>query len=345
MTQIFRTRRSRFSLASLKYLYDFVGARILHQQQMKTVKPITVGLELEMLKLTPVASRLIEVNNFGRRTDASIADKNGVLLPKHGPGAGVELVTPILEAHASLSPDGDECEFDVSTIASNVRSLLACAATYNSSCGLHVHLGRPNGETTEWNPKRLLGVTGGPASEWKPGHIRTMLLIGLGLENIIFNLVPESRKQSRHCRKLREVYTNQAIQAYYPLTNLHSRKQENPQRYCWLNLIETRRPQDPAEERVGYARSKAFGTFEVRALGETVDYDYIMAWVKLWVKVAAAVAYLPAESAALRCLYSGWLQNDIDDLRAKKEKHEREVAPDVRSILPNVSVAGMTTEE
>ena len=297
-----------------------------------------------MLKLSSFAAPLINSRNFGRRTDSSIADKNGVPLPKSGPLAGVELVTPILEVDTHLSPDGDECQFDLDQVGPVVRDLLDCAQTINSSCGLHVHLGRPNGEQTDWNPRRIPGLgSGGPASEWKPGHIRTMLLIGLGLENTVFNLVPESRKQSRHCRKLREVYTNQSIQAYYPLTNLQPRKQDNPQRYCWLNLIETRRPQHPEEERIGYARSKAFGTFEVRAMGETVDHEYIMAWVKMWVKVAAAVAYLPAESAALRCLHSGWLQDDIDALRVLKEKHEREIAPIVRSVLPAAPQA--TAEE
>ena len=301
---------------------------------MKNSKPITVGLELEMLKLAPGAPRIIDAHNFGRRTDSSIADKAGNPLPKSGPGAGIELVTPILEVETFLSPNGDKCQFDLEPVSPIVQDLLGCAQTINSSCGLHVHLGRPNGEQTDWNPRRMTGLGGGPASEWKPGHIRTMLLIGLGLENIVFNLVPESRKQSRHCRKLREVYTNQAIQAYYPLTDLQPRKHDNPQRYCWLNLIETSRPNDPEEERIGYARSKAFGTFEVRALGETVNFDYVMAWIKMWVKVAAAVADLPAESAALRCLHSGWLQDDIDALKVLKERHERYDAQMIRSVLP-----------
>jgi hypothetical protein len=301
---------------------------------MRNSKPITVGLELEMLKLTPHAPRFIEMRNFGRRHDASIADKQGKLLPKTGLGAGVELVTPILEVETLVAPDGEPGEFDFTRITPVVKDLLACAQVYNSSCGIHVHVGRPNGEQTDWNPRRLQGQIGGLASEWKPGHIRTMLLIGLGLENIIFNLVPESRKQNTTCRRLRELYANKDIAAYYPLVNLNTRKYNNPQRYCWLNLIETRRLQDPNEERVGYARSRAFGTFEIRALGETVNFEYVMAWTQLWVKIAAAVAYLPSESAALRCLYSNWLQEDFDKLTALKAKHEREVAPIVRSVVP-----------
>lgn len=303
---------------------------------MRNAKPITVGLELEMTKLSVAAATIFEQRGFGRRSDRSILDKSGNHLPMSGPGAGVELVTPILTVDTSLSPDGDSDEFDFSGIRPVIKDLCSCAASVNSSCGVHVHVGRPNGETTEWNPRRIPNQPGGPMSEWKPGHIRTMLLIGLGLENNVFSIVPESRRQRHHCRRIREIYDSASIQAYYPINNLRPRKHENPQRYCWLNLIETRRPSDPEENRVGYARSKAFGTFEIRALGETSNYEYIEAWVEMWVKIAAAVAYLPAESAALRCLYSGWLQPDIDNLMRLKDKHERTDAVTNRSVLPNI---------
>lgn len=314
---------------------------------MKNGKPITVGLELEMLSQHTIAQTIAERHNFGRRYDHSIADKNGVILPRNGPTAGVELVTPIMQVDTSIAPDCKPGDFDFLAVKPVVSDLTMCAKEYNSSCGLHVHLGRPNGETTDWNPRRIKGAPGGPASEWKPSHVRTMLLIGLAIEDRIFAVVPESRKVRQHCATIGSIYSSDEIQSYYPLTGLVPRKFDNKQRYCWLNLIETARPADPAEERIGYASSKPFGTFEIRALGETVDPDYIFTWVKLWVKIAAAVAYLPSESAALRCLYSNWLKADFDQLAKFKQQHEETVAPHVRSKLPvrNGATNGNSFEE
>lgn len=300
-------------------------------------KIITAGCELECVSLAPGAYRLAESEGFGRRYDRSIRGMSGEMLPEHGPGAPVELVTPIMEVRTDLSVDGKTRDFDDFSFMGKVHALSQCAGQINSTCGFHIHLGRPNGETTDWNPRRLPGQVGGPASEWKPGHVRTMLLIGLALEDKLFSVVPNSRQHSKHCQRIRAVYTTSDLEAYYPVGTPVPRKQLNDKRYCWLNLIETRRQADPSERRVGYARSKAFGTVEVRMLGETKDAAYLTAWSKLWVKIAAAVAYLPSETAAIHCLYSNFLQPDFDNLSRLKDRHERQVAPTCRLDLRSLT--------
>lgn len=290
-----------------------------------TSKPLTVGLELECVRASLAFPRLADRRNFGRRTDASILDANGRKLPTHGPTQGVEIVTPILEVTSDLSTENgiSTFNFDYKDVPGVIADLSACADYVNSSCGVHVHLGKPNGEASEWNPRRMEGISGGQMSEWKPGHVRTWILIGMALEDRLYSVVPETRRRSRHCRRIGEVYGSADIMSYYPVGTPVARKQENSKRYCWLNLIETRRVGDPRETRVGYSRSKAFGTVEIRMLGETSRADYMTAWTKLWIKVAMAVAYLPAESAALYCAYSSYLQQDFDALARCKERHER----------------------
>lgn len=300
-------------------------------------KIITAGLELEMTVPKPAVHSIAEANGFGFRTDASICDNFGRRLPKTGPGAGVELVTPIIETPCAVV-NGGSCTFDFTAIDHAVDALCSTAARVNSTCGVHIHLGRPNGEETTWNPQRLFGVNGGKASEWKPGHIKAWLAVAMNLENRIFDCVPVSRRQSRHCRGIRQTYSSDDLMAYTPLRGLVSRKHDNPQRYCWLNLIETSRPADPNETRIGYARSTPFGTVEIRALGETQDADYVKAWAHLWIKIAAVIAYTPAESAILRCCYTDWLQPDFDALAAIRKKHEEQVAPLVRSVMPVTTV-------
>lgn len=306
------------------------------------VKQITVGLELEMTRAGSFINN-VAADKFGRRSDSSILDQNGNKLPRNA--GQLELVTPILTADCDVSPNGDKCRFDTGLVENTVADLCRCADQVNSSCGFHVHLGRPNGETSTWNPRRLPNTAGGPASEWKPGHVRTWLIIGLGLEDQLFNVVPSSRRQVRHCRPIREIYSTDKLQAYYPLCNLASRKYNNPERYCWLNLVETCRKADPSEERVGYGSSTPYGTAEIRMLGETRDPAYAATWTRLWVKIAAAIAYLPAESAIMRCVYTNWLQPELQKLRQQRDYHENHVAPSCRSVLNSHTGPTITEEE
>lgn len=293
---------------------------------------LTVGFELEIYRPAPTAKSTIQEHGFGTRADTSIKGPLGENLPNTG--LGLEVVTPIYDVPVEVSATDDSHQINSTSAIRGLEALCACARHVNSTCGFHVHLGRPNGEFTTWNPRRLPNVNGGAMSEWKPSQIRTWATVGLLLENKVFELVPESRKHVKHCRRIRQAYSSTDLYSYYVVNNLVARKHDNQQRYCWLNLVETRRPKSPVEERVGYASSANFGTVEIRALGETGSPQYLSAWVNLWLKVAAAIAYLPAECAILRCASSSWLQPEIDALAAHKLEHEQRVAPLVRSVIP-----------
>jgi len=78
-----------------------------------------------------------------------------------------------------------------------------------------------------------------------------------------------------------------------------ARKFDNIKRYCWMNLIETKRV--GTDERPGRGSSHALGTIEVRSLGNTAKFEYVWAWTNLLLKLAAYVAYLPSSLAILRC--------------------------------------------
>ena len=190
-----------------------------------------------------------------------------------------------------------------------IEDLCACAETVSPTCGLHVHLGRPAKIKEGENPP--FGVK----SEWSPQHTRTWLSICAMLEEKLFKLVPESRKNSRHCRQITKIFDDNAMSAFYPIGSTVARKYENPQRYCWLNLIETRRRGTSS----GGASGPATGTVEVRMLGNTRRFTYIWHWVQLWVKIAALIAYVPPELAISHCVLSSTLKTDMEGLLAIKE--------------------------
>lgn len=293
---------------------------------MAVPKFLTSGLELEMVRTKTSAFDLIDTNTFGSRTDSSIRGKRAE------PTNGIELVTPIIEV--AVDAAGNDVRLDTSALRKAIHALSDCAAAVNSSCGVHVHAGLPNGESTLWNPQRLPNTPGGPASEWKPQQVRTMLAIGLGLEHKLFSVVPKSRHGNKQCRRISELYPDDAAAAYYPVNGLVPKKYDNPQRYCWLNLIETRRPSDPAEKRVGYARSTALGTIENRMLGETSRADYILAWSELWLTIAAAVASFTPEVAIIKCCHTRWLDSHFLQLAAFRARHDVEDLPTNQSALP-----------
>ncbi len=262
---------------------------------------ITIGFELEISAPAPGWQNIVTANGFGVRQDSSILDDHGAQLPTRGTGAGIELVTPIYELTVTGIDSDSPVISGFEAVINAVTQLCAAATSVNSSCGLHVHLGRPNGERTEWNVNRRPNTPGGPMSEWKTAQVRTWLLIGRLMEQSVFSMVPDSRAHRRHCQPISRAFRSEQLSSYYPLRNLRHRKHDNIERYCWLNLIETSRRGDPLETRVGYARSKPTGTVEIRALGETKDAQYICAWARLWTIIAASVAYLPSDFAIARC--------------------------------------------
>jgi hypothetical protein len=286
---------------------------------------LTFGLELEGLGSTSLCEAIIRDNGFGHRRDRSILDSQG-----RETGLGREVITPI---HTINFQSGEDVTFEHSdpSIDRVISALSQSVVAVNSSCGYHIHIGQPNGERSDWNPNRNYGVDGGPASEWKPQQIRTALLVGQILEEHIYSLVPESRKSCGYCQRIGEVYDHSSLVHFYPVGKVHPRKFNNKKRYCWMNLIETSRKADPEETRIGFARSKPYGTVEIRLLGETKDPEYLRLWSMYWLRIMALISVNPPELAISRILHSKALADISAKLRGAKNHHEATVAPNVKS--------------
>ena len=244
-------------------------------------KDLTFGLELEITRLSSDADRIIRERNFKRHRDGSIQVDTG----DGDDSSGTELVTPTMSVSVTFNPDGDgTMTIDHRDTARIVADLCACAAKVNKTCGLHVHLGRPESSTST-------------RSKWEPERVRTFLIVCRQLEQKMFELSPSSRQNNRFCKKISEEYNETDLVSYYPMGNVSPNKYDNSKRYCWVNLIETRRT--GTNESGG--RGPATGTLEIRLLGNVRRYDYIWAWTSMWLKMAAYCAFYPPTLAIAHC--------------------------------------------
>lgn len=263
---------------------------------------ITLGIELEAVRLTPEAVQIIQNRGFARHYDASIRDRFGNQLPRSiGEGGGSEVVTGIMEIQVTMDNEGKRVRLDYGNVREVINDLCACAAEVNTSCGVHLHLGNPDGSGR---------------SVWKPDQIRTWLAVCVLREDKIFQLVPPSRRNNAHCLPIKARFNDSDLQSYHPLGSVQPRKDENPKRYCWLNLIETgRKGTDP---RPGRMASEATGTVEIRLLGSTRRADYIWAWVQLWAKIAAVIAHLRSTFAFSACCITESLETEFQAVNAAR---------------------------
>lgn len=263
---------------------------------------LTIGIELEGVVQTPEAPTIATARGFQRHFDSSVVNDDGQESPA---GRGFEYVTQILPVDVSMSNVGENLVFTNpgDLHRSTIDALCQCIGHVNSSCGVHVHLGRPASQSDV------------NVSKWEPERVRTFLAIGLLLESRIFDAVPNSRSDSRACARIGARYSRNDLVQFYPTGAVRARKYDNEKRYCWLNLIETRRV--GTDSTPGRGSSQALGTIEVRALGSTKNVDYIMAWVELWLNIAAYVAYLPSSLAIMQCVHA---DNRIPRLLAKLNK-------------------------
>jgi hypothetical protein len=139
-----------------------------------------------------------------------------------------------------------------------------------------------------------------------------MLIIGKMIESKMFGLVPPSRRDNSHCVKIDARYGAADFEQFYPVGNVNPRKYDNPKRYCWMNLIETRRVGTRSIS--GYGDSPATGTIEIRLLGETADPDYVERWTRLWLTIAGYVAFVPSSLAIMHCSLGNSLLPLVDEV-------------------------------
>lgn len=280
---------------------------------MATIKShITVGLELECVKLSQSAEVLKTANRFNHRLDHSIHADDGTSLPRQWPGAGTEIITPPMAAVISMGSDGRNFKLDAKSVLPVIKGLCVSAGHVNKSCGVHVHLGKPSKDEVF-------------KSSWEPERVRTMLIIGKILEPVLMSHVPLSRRQNSQCAKISERYVPSDFAQFYPTGPVEAVKYSNPKRYCWLNLIETVR--QGTRDEPGHGSSRATGTIEVRLLGETANAEYVQAWTLMWLKIAAYVAYVPSAMAISHICYSDALVPDLSALQSAYKNYSKVTAP------------------
>jgi len=260
---------------------------------------ISFGLELECVRLHPLAGQIIEQMSFGHHLDHSIKGDNGETLPRSWPGAGHEIVTKPTNIAVSMGSDGARMQMEFEPVRNLIFQLASCSEHVNRSCGVHLHLGKPKGSTT--------------VSRWSPDEVRTMLIIGQILEQRLTSMVHPSRLNNDTCELISKRYTKNDLGQFYPMGRVDPNKYTNRKRYCWLNLIETARQGTRSDN--GYGSSPATGTIEIRFLGETDCPSYIFMWTRLWLKIAALVAYVPSTLAIAQVCYSDLLEQDFFALK------------------------------
>jgi len=292
------------------------------------IKPLTYGLEIECAEVSPESTRLEQEYSFSRHFDRTIRGPNGEELPRE---TAAELITLPLAVDVSISenrsPSSDTNINAFVPLSINfggtkevVEALCRCLGKVNKSCGVHVHIGKPNGR-------------GGDNSYWSESDVRTWITVCCLLEERLFTLVPSSRADNQYCRKLLDGYNVAEFKNTCPLGHVSARKYDNRKRYCWLNLIETK-------------RENGLGTVEIRMLGNTKRFDYIWAWTQLWIKIGAIIAYWPSSQAIMSITMSDLLDPDMLNVKRIKDipenRRQAGVAPTTANIQPRIRRADRT---
>lgn len=115
----------------------------------------------------------------------------------------------------------------------------------DGSCGFHVHIG--------------LGTRTRKLPHWAAWFVT----LAREVERDAFEAVPESRRQNRYCRSWKSGSNDSIIKKQYS-----GAKYSNGDRYQWVNPVEVFRP--------GGIR-----TIEVRLMGGTHRYTYLLAWTSV----------------------------------------------------------------
>lgn len=174
-------------------------------------------------------------------------------------GRASRTLKDVLVGHdGSVGGDGLEYRIRREAVFDPERSLAALRVLTGSpglnvdrSCGFHVHVG--------------LGIKTRKLHLWAANFITLARLI----ENDVFTVVPESRRDNNYCRRWRE-HSGSVITPQYS-----GSKHSNGTRYCWVNPVEIFRP--------GGIR-----TIEVRLMGDSKNYLYLLAWTSFCRRMAAS---------------------------------------------------------
>lgn len=141
----------------------------------------------------------------------------------------------------------------------------------DASCGFHVHVG--------------LGMKTRKLHSWAANFITLARM----LEPEAMQAVPDSRRDNSYCRSWKDFKGSVVAPSY------SGNKHNNNTRYCWVNPVEIFRP--------GGIR-----TIEVRLMGHSKNYLYLLAWTSFCRRMAASSWALVHDPSRL--------QEEVEDLRA-----------------------------
>lgn len=156
----------------------------------------------------------------------------------------------------------------------------------DKSCGFHVHV---SAQHLSVNKMRAWAI----ATE----HL------ALQIEEKAFKAVPEARQSNTYCKR---------IQPLIPGFSFPANKYSNERRYHWLNTVEMFRP--------GGIR-----TIEVRLLGNTHRWKYLLAWTAFCMELAArgyAVSQRPFNSAAHVDLLGNMLDRIAIEIKPLEKRND-----------------------
>lgn len=149
----------------------------------------------------------------------------------------------------SVNGDGMEYKIKPEHVRDAPRSLAALRALTmdphiqtDKSCGFHVHVGIPTASRH--------------ADKWA----ECFVALAREVEEAVFRSVPLTRRENEYCRKWSRSLAGIKEREY------HASKYDNsPYRYQWVNIVEM-------------FRRGGIRTVEVRLMGDSKNYLYLMAW-------------------------------------------------------------------
>lgn len=216
-----------------------------------------------------------------------------------------------INLHHDGSVDGDGAEYvvlpSVTRSPNYVLGLLKDLAhtprlNTDKSCGFHVHV----------------GVQGAKSQRLKAWAVATEAL-ALEIEDMAFKAVPESRQGNSYCRRIVPLASGTRFVGY---------KYENERRYHWLNTVEIFRP-------------NGIRTIEMRLLGNTHRWKYLLAWTAFTVSLMREgwkVAHKPFDSRKASLAY---LSDMLDAIRTEIKPLEKRGEPVPAWVYSNLKNLGI----
>lgn len=174
-----------------------------------------------------------------------------------------------------------------------IIQLCECMGDVNKTCGIHVHIGRKEGWVSQ-------------VPQW--------MSFALAVEARMFSMVPKSRGlQNEFCMSIKDVYSRDELSQMAGegmLGEVIGPKRYLQKRRCWMNFVEIYRP--------GGIR-----TVEIRLLGNTKRANYIMGWVRVWLRIAALMTSEMTASQLLFYAHGTGLDPEWDQLKTERDRGQR----------------------